>query len=361
MSPIKGITDQLRLPRLGKIRLGIKVEPEGKASYPRATNYFVCPPEVQEVFGKEPTSLRITFPTDNPEMWAGHWYRAYTTYRGLVCKGDGDTANRMVDLDKVVDAKTGSLPDDLHPKFWPMASRDSANTAMREIQCPGRECPQFQSKQCKPMMNLQFLLPEVEGAGGIWQIDTNSWNSIRNVLSGVTLIEALCGRTGLIPLSLSLVPMEVQPEGQGKKTVHVLQLTAPYKLADLFRYAALPRGQAILALPAPDDDEPPDLFSEEEPTTPAVEVTVDDFFQPQADAEERRAAWTAVRDVIRKDTTGNFSKAKVVAWLSTNETISLPEQMLDAEDPPATDRLPTPALARLRTAISHGQMRLGTS
>ena len=41
MSPIKDVSDVRRMPRLGKIRLGIKVEAEGKNPYPRATDYFV--------------------------------------------------------------------------------------------------------------------------------------------------------------------------------------------------------------------------------------------------------------------------------------------------------------------------------
>ena len=72
MSPIKGISDRPRLPRLGKIRLGIKVEEEGKKPYPRAVDYFVCPPEVQAVLGEKPRSLPIAFPTDDPDQWASH-------------------------------------------------------------------------------------------------------------------------------------------------------------------------------------------------------------------------------------------------------------------------------------------------
>ena len=86
----------------------------------------------------------------------------------------------------------------------------------------------------------------------------------------------------MIPLRLSLIPQEVQPEGIGKKTVRVLQLTAPYKLADLYRYVALPRGQAIL--PEPDLETPEDLFlpEAEEMGTRALpsvpETTADEFF-----------------------------------------------------------------------------------
>ena len=52
MSPIKGLTESRRLPRLGKIHLGIKKQSaKSGAWYPSATNYFVVPSEVAEVVG----------------------------------------------------------------------------------------------------------------------------------------------------------------------------------------------------------------------------------------------------------------------------------------------------------------------
>ena len=51
--PIKGLTTdrQEMLPRIGKIRLGIKKKHSNGREYPAATDYFVCPPEVQAVYG----------------------------------------------------------------------------------------------------------------------------------------------------------------------------------------------------------------------------------------------------------------------------------------------------------------------
>ena len=54
--PIKGLTTdrQEMLPRIGKIRLGIKKKHSNGREYPAATDYFVCPPEVQAIYGPEP-------------------------------------------------------------------------------------------------------------------------------------------------------------------------------------------------------------------------------------------------------------------------------------------------------------------
>ena len=65
----------------------------------------------------------------------------------------------------------------------------------------------------------------------------------------------------MIPLSLKLVEKEVQVDGK-TKTVRVLNLTAPYSLIEIQRYAQIPPGQVLL-LPAPDSEAPDDLFPNE--------------------------------------------------------------------------------------------------
>ena len=57
---IKGITDKPArfFPRIAKIRLGIKRKGQGQTEYPVDVDHFVCPPEVEEVFGKNPKAAR---------------------------------------------------------------------------------------------------------------------------------------------------------------------------------------------------------------------------------------------------------------------------------------------------------------
>ena len=235
--PIEGLSTSRRLPRLGKIHLGIRHPEKG---YPMKVDYFVCPPEVQEVFGEKPKELRILIPVEDEEKWASQFYRCYSKTRGLICKGDGITAMRMIDT------QTGA-----------MADRDSKAVSMKEIPCQGRECPDYKIK-CKEVMNLQFLLPEVKGLG-VWQIDTSSRNSIININSMADLIKSIYKKIAMIPLLLTLEPKEVNNPDDGKKqTVYVLNLRVNMKLDDL---ALMARKQTeILELPA-GDDERPDLIS----------------------------------------------------------------------------------------------------
>ena len=241
--PIKGVSEVVRLPRLGKIRLGIKKENADGTIYPSPTDYFVCPEEVRKVFGERPRELRIMFPTDDETQWASQYLRCYSATRGLICRGDGLTAMAKVDI------HTGEIVD-----------KESEITELCEITCNPAKCVFHQQGQCRRVMNLQFLLPDCPGFG-VYQLDTSSFYSIVNVNSSLELIRGICGRLAMIPLSLKLVDQEVLPEGK-KKTVRVLSLTAPYSLAEIQRYAQTPPGRVLL-LPAPDSEAPDDLFPSE--------------------------------------------------------------------------------------------------
>ena len=240
--PIKGTSEVRRLPRLGKIRLGIKKEsPKTHNPYPEATDYFVCPEEVRNVYGDRPVDLKIVFPTeDSPQQWL----KRYSLSRGLVCRGDGERAIAQTDL------TTGEI-----------ATRETGRITLREIACDPESCQAYQKKQCRPIMTLQFLLPDVPGSLGVYQLDTSSFNSIVNINSTLELIKA-CGRVSMIPLTLKLIPQQVQPEGK-KKTVHVLQLVAPYTFTELLKLTDRTPRDIFLLLPGAAEEPPDDLFPDE--------------------------------------------------------------------------------------------------
>jgi hypothetical protein len=241
---IKGVSDVIRIPRLGKIRLGIKVKSEKKgAEYPKATDYFVVPDEVKAIYGDKPTELDIMFPVEEPEMFAQQWLRAYSMSQGLVCIGDGLEARRKVDVE------TGA-----------MANHATNQWEWHEMTCNPQECPEYQSKRCRRVMNLQFLLPTVPGLG-VYQIDTSSFYSIVNINSMIKMLQGMLGRCSMIPLTLALGPIEISPPGITKKTVYILHIKKNIKIAELARVAQLPPVKVLI--PEPETEEPPeDLFPE---------------------------------------------------------------------------------------------------
>ena len=240
MSPIKDLSDSVRLPRIGKIRLGTR-DPE--RGFPRKSDHFILPldhsdyKKMVELYGETPKELRILIPVEEDEVWCTQYYRAYNLTYGLICKGDGETAMRMVDV------KTGQLPDAKKP----------STVALREQPCPGPDCPDYQAKKCHEVMNLRFILPEVPGLG-VWQIDTGSKNSILNINSCAKVIKRAFGRVSMIPLKLTFEPIQVNnPETDKKQTVYVLNLRTDVTLAQLADAAREQSKMFLLEAPSLED------------------------------------------------------------------------------------------------------------
>lgn len=255
--PIEGVSGIRRLPRLGKIRLGIKEKsPKTGSPYPKATDYFVIPPEVAEALGTDqPRELPIMFPTEDESQFAQQWLRCYSLTHGLVCIGDGVTARRKIDK------ASGDI-----------ASRDTSDWTWKDnLTCNPEEWPLY-GKRCRRVLNLQFLMTTVPGVG-VWQIDSSSFHSIVNMNSMLNLVRNLCGRVSFIPLTLVLGPMEVTPAGGTKKTVHVMHIKQDVKLSELQAWGQ--REPTRVLLPEPSVEEPPeDLFPQEVlEEAPATEET----------------------------------------------------------------------------------------
>jgi len=244
--PIKDLTDSVRLPRLGKIHLGIRHPEKG---YPMKTDYFVfdkdhpVTPEAHRIFGTEPRLLRIYIPSEDDNVWCAQYYQSYDMTHGLVCRGDGDKALMMVDN------KTEEL-----------AGPKSEQVSLVDIPCPGKECKHYQAKKCHERMSLRFLIPELPGLG-VWQIDTGSINSILNVNSSASLIRSAFKRISLIPLELTLEPCQVNnPETGKKQTVYVLNLRTNVTIVQLAEQA---REESRKLLVAPlEDYDPAELWDD---------------------------------------------------------------------------------------------------
>ena len=247
MSPIDKISDIRRLPRLGVIRLGIKKEGQ-KGPYPSATDFFVCPEEVKAVYGELPKELDVMFPSDDLDLIAPQWYKCYSYSQGLICKGDGKHCRRKVDTE------TGDF-----------ANRDTKEWGLADAICEPEHCPMIGDKQCRKVMSLLFILPEVPGLG-VYQLNTSSFYSIVNMNSQLApdgfIRPFTRGKIAFIPLKLSIGPQEVTPPGVGRKTVQILSLRADVKLADIIRISRQAPAQVLL--PTLEEEEPPeDLFPEE--------------------------------------------------------------------------------------------------
>ncbi len=182
----------------------------------------------------------------------------------------------------MIDVKTGE-----------MAGRETAGKVeWKEMPCDGKECVYYKNEKCREVMNLQFLLPQVPGLG-VWQIDTSSINSIRNINSSTELIRGIIGRIRMVPLILSLGKQEVtNPDDGKKKTVNVMSMRHNATLQNLIADSIKPIQQ--LLAPPPDDSTEPPLDVEPVTTEPNIEQAakdVEELFPP----DPKHAAEAAVK------------------------------------------------------------------
>ncbi len=263
---IKGLSERRRLPRLGKIHLGVKATAQSGKEYPKAVDFFVVPDEVKAVYGEKPRDLDIILPTDDPEQFFPQAYKAYKAGVGLWCSGDGEVAFRVSQQPGVMD----------------------------EIECP---CEMLDNGGCRRMGNLQVIIPKVS-LGGVYQIDTSSINSIININSGIEFVQNRVGHLVNVPCRLSLRPQEVTAAGK-KKVVHVMSLAlanfAEIKAlsSDMAEIKKLLAGQPALPPASPETDLIPAEVVETIPHEASEEAPAgkaDDFNPPRKPAPAAKAA-----------------------------------------------------------------------
>ena len=262
------------LPRLGMIKLGVKLTKEKngeKIEYPSEVDYFVVPEEVQKIFGEKPKELRIMFPSEDIEMIASRSFKYYGSNR-LRCKGNGEDALcYRGDL-----TKNHILVDE--------ADREGSEHEQVYCQCP---CPLFEQKKggCNIVLDLMFMIPEVS-LGGIYQISTGSHLNRQRVDDYIAYLNSLVGRISRLPLKMSREETKTTYIDNDNKrktsTHHLLKFDFLGNANDLQRAISDKNSlstQSLLLAPPSEEGEAiePDVIDLEEDIEEAEIVT--DFFQ----------------------------------------------------------------------------------
>lgn len=237
--PIKGLTENVRFTRGGRLAIGTKKVSEKGNEYPAKLDHFEAQFEddaigkaFHDLYGSHPTQVRIALASDDLDIAFPHYYKAYGAAAGLKCRGDGETAERVNDKGE-----------------------------MFEVECPGpADCPYGQEHKCKPVGTLQFFIQGLDTMC-VFEVRTSSWNSIRNINSGIQLLRTLRQGKSIagIWLDLHLVAQTVQHDNK-QSTAYILKLHIPgnpsnvHKLASVFDVpAALPEPKPVSERAAPID------------------------------------------------------------------------------------------------------------
>lgn len=211
---------QPRIPRAGKIRLGVK-KTSGRtgAEYPAEVDYFVLDEDlpyrgkIVELYGAQPKRLLVTFLSNDPEEVFPISYKAYGKGTGLICRGDGRTALRATLVERR--ERDGTVLKEV--------KRDgSGKPVLTEMKCT---CPLLEAKKCRPVGNLMVVLPRV--CWEAYQIDTSSWHSMQNLRNDFAFMLAMSGGSVRGRL-LWLERFPVETHGSGRKETHYpLRLRLP--------------------------------------------------------------------------------------------------------------------------------------
>ncbi len=226
---IHGLSERRQLPRAGRVKLGRMVQEPGRKAHPIATKFFVVEPEVAEVFGDEPTELRIAFAWDSPELVFPQSYKCYRA-SGLWCAGDGIKARRWI-------SKGPGHEPDLVERPCPCEFLEQGLNGEEEPAC-GADA------------ELKFLLPEVAaGTGAEWWLRLGNPRSIVSINTTLDHYVRLLGSLRGVPFLLKLEPVQTQrPDKKSgtmvKHTAYVVRLDSPYSLMQI-REWRLARGLPV--------------------------------------------------------------------------------------------------------------------
>jgi len=220
-SIIKGFQPSLK--EIGKIKIGGKGEErhkQGGGTYriPVKFDHFeitslirdekgdFMKDHVMDILDEKPQSIDILLLFNDPTLNFVSWYAQYQGGKCL-CKGDGVTARQA----------------------------DGA-----QIECSPDTCPQYAAKKCKPNGILSVILTKSPRLGGVYKFRTTSYNSIRSILSSMFFLSSITGGVlAMIPLKLTVSPMQVQPKDSAHpQTIYVVNIefsgTAPELLEKTF-------------------------------------------------------------------------------------------------------------------------------
>lgn len=168
--------NKLIIPRIGSIKVGMKVQGRDGREYPKSVDYFVPFGKYASLFtqayGEKPQSIQIIFPSDDPEQVCCERYEYRDDDGKLIACGDGES----------FDVWDGKQYRSMSVKEYPDLMKSI------EKRYPNKLFSRT-GEGWSITLTLNFLIPCVQGVAGVWQFVTKGTAStipqIRNVFDAI--------------------------------------------------------------------------------------------------------------------------------------------------------------------------------
>lgn len=172
---------QFRPPRLGIVRLGIKVpNASGPGDHPVEVRYFVLPDELKAIFGPEPTRLPgIRFPFNDPEKNLHSIYYEKRAGRLLTLRCDGVEAVHI-----------------------PVEGAERTERCQKDAADPWKPCP------CGARAKGRLAIVVPRARVGIFEIPVGGFRRIGDLLGQLQMYKLLFGRLAGLPFDVERVESE---------------------------------------------------------------------------------------------------------------------------------------------------------
>jgi hypothetical protein len=178
---IHGLEKMYRPPRLGVVRLGIKIpNASGTGDHPAEVRYFVLPDELKAIFGAEPTRLSgVRFPFNEPEKNLHSIFYERRSGRLLTLRCDGVEAVHI-----------------------PVEGRERTERCQKDADDPWKPCP----CGARAKGRLSFIVPKAKV--GIYEVALGGFARIGRLLGELKMYQLMLGRLVGVPFIIERTEVE---------------------------------------------------------------------------------------------------------------------------------------------------------
>jgi len=196
MSRIARDSKQTNLPIVGKIKIGEKRKSSSGKMIPASLDYFVATGNYADLFAKvfdKPSSITIIFTNDDDSFSCDEYYECRGKKDGsLYGKGDGKSYSFF----------------DAQRNIYLQKTQEEVRYEMASLKSRGIELV------WKASVTIRFLLPDIKGLLGVWELTTHGEkSSIRELVSSFDKVKEMAGTVLGVPFTLSVKKVKSQKPG----------------------------------------------------------------------------------------------------------------------------------------------------